>query len=75
MIAWTWLRQATAAARALDARGGAAGGAGDAARQFYSGKLHTAAFFFEHELPKTEAMAALLLSLNTTVSEMRPAWF
>ena len=46
MIAWTWLRQATAAARALGARGD--GGAGDAASQFYRGKLHTAAFFFEH---------------------------
>ena len=69
--AWMWLRMATAAARALERE--AAGG--EASRAFYEGKLHTCAFFYRHELPKTEVMAALLLSLDGTVAEMQPGWF
>ncbi|EOD18982.1 hypothetical protein EMIHUDRAFT_243448 [Emiliania huxleyi CCMP1516] len=37
--------------------------------------LHTAAYYFRHELPKTEPVAATLLSLDTTVREMRADWF
>ena len=32
-------------------------------------------FFHRHELPKTEAMATLLLALDPTVAEMQPGWF
>ena len=69
-VAWMWLRSASAAARGLSV------GADDADEEaFYRGKLHTCAFFFRHELPKAEASAALLLSLDVTVTEMEPGWF
>ena len=80
-VAWMWLRSATAATRGLAALG--EGGAADAATAseaeaggFYRGKLHTCTFFFRHEaMPKTEALAKLLLSKDPTVAEMRPGWF
>jgi len=67
VVGWMWLRLATAAARPAAAADGADG--------FYCGKLHTAAYYFRHELPKTEPVAATLLSLDTTVREMRADWF
>ena len=72
-IAWTWLRIATAAAQQQHALGAAE--AGGAADMFYQGKLHTAEWFFRHELPKCETLASLLLSLDLTNREMRPGWF
>lgn len=84
-VAWMWLRSAVAAARgldALDARAAgeatgaaAADGAESEEHSFYRGKLHTCLFFHRHELPKTEALAALLLSGDATVEKMRPSWF
>ena len=75
VAAWTWLRVATAAARGLERERARGRGESDAAILFYEGKLHTCRFFFRHELPKTEAWARLLMSLDDTVSEMRPGWF
>jgi len=67
VVGWMWIRLATAAARpAIDAA---------SSDGFYCGKLQTAAYFFRHELPKTTPVAATLLSLDTTVREMRPEWF
>ena len=67
IVGWMWIRLATAAARpAIDA---------DGSDGFYCGKLQTAAYFFRHELPKTAPVAATLLSLDTTVREMRSDWF
>ena len=77
VIAWTWLRIATAASQALDAQLASktpADPASDAER-YYEGKLHTCSFFFRHELPKTRVLAELLVSLDTTVAGMRPEWF
>lgn len=65
-----WLRMATAAARCLENEL-----VDESARGFYFGKLQTCKFFYRHELPKTEAMAALLLSLDATVPGMELHWF
>ena len=68
-VAWTWLRVAVAAARGLEREQ-----AGTPAALFYQGKLHTCAFFFRHELPRTEKLAELLESLDLTVRETEPGW-
>ncbi|MDC6240337.1 acyl-CoA dehydrogenase C-terminal domain-containing protein, partial [Ralstonia solanacearum] len=68
VIAWIWLEQALAAARALpDAQGDDAG--------FYRGKLQAARYFFQWELPKIDPQLALLASLDTTTLDMQDAWF
>ena len=67
LVASTWLRLATAAAPKHAAAAGADG--------FYKGKLQTCAFFCRHELPKTEALAELMLGADDTVEEMRSEWF
>jgi butyryl-CoA dehydrogenase len=68
VVAWMWLRQALAAARALE---GAAGAEAD----FYRGKLSACGYFFRWELPKTGPQLALLESLDPTCLAMEPAWF
>ncbi|WP_247538194.1 acyl-CoA dehydrogenase [Ralstonia pseudosolanacearum] len=68
VIAWIWLEQALAAARALP------GAQGDDAG-FYRGKLQAARYFFQWELPKTGPQLALLASLDTTTLDMQDAWF
>ena len=50
-------------------------GAGEEELGFYRGKLQTCAFFFRHELPRTEAMAKLLVSGDQTVADMKVGWF
>jgi hypothetical protein len=53
VVAWTWLRIATAATQALGRQPSSTGSPAHPDSQlFYEGKLHTAAFFFRHELPK-----------------------
>ena len=73
VAAWTWLRLATAAAAELDALAADRRDGADAL--FLRGKLHTCRFFFRHELPKTETLAALLLTMDPTVAEMEPGLF
>ncbi|WP_027480864.1 acyl-CoA dehydrogenase [Deinococcus pimensis] len=68
VIAWTWLRQATVAARALHAGAGA-----DA--DFYRGKLQTCRYFFTWDSPRVEQHARLLATLDPTTLEMRDEWF
>lgn len=67
VIAWMWLRQATAAARRL------AEGSGDA--DFLNGKLAACRYFFAYELPKARTQRALLETLDDTTLAMRPEWF
>lgn len=64
-IAWQWLRQAIAAARALPDAGGE-----DV--QFYQSKLHTCRYFFEYELPKTQGLRTRLLSPERVTLEVKP---
>jgi alkylation response protein AidB-like acyl-CoA dehydrogenase len=68
VIAWTWLRQAVRAERAL-------GGAQGDDKAFYQGKLQACQYFFRYELPKTAAQNELLRSLDPTCLEMRDEWF
>ncbi len=68
VIAWTWLRQAVLAERAI------AGAQGDD-KAFYQGKLQACQYFFRYELPKTAAQNELLRSLDPTCLEMRDEWF
>ena len=67
VIAWMWLRQATAAARRL------ADGSGDA--NFLDGKLAACRYFFTYELPKARTQRALLESLDDTTLAMKPEWY
>jgi alkylation response protein AidB-like acyl-CoA dehydrogenase len=68
VVAWMWLRQGIAAARAL-------GGANPADADFYAGKLSACRYFFGWELPKTAPQLALLERLDATCLDMQPAWF
>ncbi|MFN0163620.1 MAG: acyl-CoA dehydrogenase [Burkholderiales bacterium] len=67
VLAWIWLKQATLAARTLDA------GTPEAA--FYRGKLKAAEWFFRWELPKTVHWCELLSALDTTTLDMQDDWF
>jgi butyryl-CoA dehydrogenase len=61
VVGWLWLEQALAA----EGRDG----------DFYDGKRQAARYFQRWELPKVGPQLALLASLDTTVLEMRNAWF
>ncbi|CAJ0709427.1 MULTISPECIES: acyl-CoA dehydrogenase [Ralstonia] len=68
VVAWIWLEQALAAAKALpNAQGEDA--------DFYRGKLQAARYFFQWELPKIDPQIVLLGSLDTTTLDMQDAWF
>ena len=81
VIAWTWLRIATAALKGLDREYTVAAPSeqeqeqASAAQRFYEGKLHTCVFFFRHQLPQTRALAELLVSFDSCVADMQPDWF
>lgn len=68
VMAWLWLRQATAAVRGL-----AKGNAADT--DFYQGKLAACRYFFHWELPKTRAQFDLLESRDRTCLEAKADWF
>ena len=68
VVAWLWLREASAAQEALPSATGA-----DV--PFYEGKVATARYFFRHELVKTRAQADLLASLETSALDVRPGHF
>ena len=70
VIAWMWLRQETAALAGLHLAG-----VSDADAHFYEGKRRASAFFFAHELPKTDAQARLLMSLDDSVLTMPDVCF
>jgi alkylation response protein AidB-like acyl-CoA dehydrogenase len=67
VVAWLWLRQATAAAGALDR--------GSEETAFYEGKLAAARYCFGWMLPTTQASHALLRRLDNTCAAMRSEWF
>lgn len=67
VIAWMWLRQATAAVRKLRS------GEGDP--DFLKGKLVAFRYFLSYELPKTRTQRALLEGLDDTALTMKPGWF
>lgn len=69
VIGWIWLRQATVAARALQAN------PSDADVAFYAGKLHACQYFYRYELPKLAHWGRLLRAMDATTLEMREAWF
>jgi butyryl-CoA dehydrogenase len=69
VLAWTWLRQATVAQRALQAL------ADPADEAFYRGKLQAAQWFFRWELPKVATQLDLLRSRDDSHRAMRDEWF
>ena len=69
VLAWTWLRQAVVALRALDA------GVDATDEAFYRGKLQAAQWFFRWELPKVSTQLALLRTLDDSHRAMRDEWF
>ncbi|MEM6639715.1 MAG: acyl-CoA dehydrogenase [Pseudomonadota bacterium] len=68
VVAWMWLRMAITARRAQ-------ANASPVDQAFYRGKLSACAYFFRHELPRTEAQAALLARLDTTCLDVSPDEF
>jgi butyryl-CoA dehydrogenase len=70
VVGWLWLRQALAAAR-----GRARPGVSEADVAFYAGKLMTARWFFEHELPLVEHGARVLAQMDPILLELRPEHF
>jgi len=69
VVAWLWLREAAAAAAALE------NGADTTDAAFYHGKIYTARYFYNHELEKTVAQASLLQSFEDSTLVMRPEMF
>lgn len=69
VMAWTWLRQALAAADALEAA------VAPEQENFYRGKLQAAQFYFDWELPAIEAQGELLRSGNSVTCDMQSEWF
>lgn len=69
IVAWMWLRQANAAARAL----ASVTDAGE--RNFYQGKLQAARYFFHWELPTVAQDLVLLRNQDDTCFNMKPEWF
>ena len=61
VVAWMWLRQATAAEAAIRAGSGSA---------FHDGKIRACRYFFRWELPRIGAQAVLLQRLDQTCAEM-----
>nr|MBP6298325.1 acyl-CoA dehydrogenase [Anaerolineae bacterium] len=69
VAAWIWLQQAVVAANAL---------AADCRLEdqyFYLGKLQTARYYFQWELPKIASQAALLKRLDRIPLDMQDTWF
>ena len=68
VVAWLWLRQGVAAARALPQ-------AHEDDAAFYRGKIQACRWFFRHELPKADVHHALLRGLDDTALAMQTDWF
>jgi len=68
-IAWQWLLQATVARKAL------AGNPSSADVNFYQGKIHTCAYFFNYELPKIEGLAKRLQNSDGLTVAMKNEYF
>ncbi|MGX4675627.1 acyl-CoA dehydrogenase [SAR92 clade bacterium H246] len=70
VIAWIWLKQALVSAQNLDRSAPAS-----QSDHYYLGKIHTAKYFIECELPKTIQQAELLESNNQVTFEMQDRFF
>ena len=64
VMAWIWIEQALAAARASNRHD-----------DFYRGKMQACQYFIRWELPKVRPMLNLLDSLDTTTLDMKENWF
>ena len=69
VLAWIWLLQGRVASLALQAA--SSGGTAE----HYSGKLQAMRYFFQWELPQTEAQWGLLARCDRTAFDMRDNWF
>ena len=69
VISWLFLWQSIVAQKALDA------GANAADQNFYKGKLATARFYINHELPHLQANAQILKSSERTALDFDEEWF
>jgi Acetyl-CoA dehydrogenase C-terminal like/Acyl-CoA dehydrogenase, C-terminal domain len=68
-IAWMWLKQGVAAAKALENGTSLS----EDETIFYQSKLATMRYFFEYELPKTKALETQLLNFDKLTIEMETA--
>lgn len=69
LVSWVWLKQAVIAAQALTTE------LHPDEQNFYQGKLHTAQYYFQWELPEIKAQAELLQAADDTCLAMQDAWF
>ncbi len=67
-IGWQWLKQAVAAQKALTTA------EGESELNFYNGKVATADFYFEYELPKTRPLHEKLMSSNRVTMTVDKNW-
>lgn len=67
VVSWLFLWQSVVAERAV--------GAGAADRRFYAGKLATARFYINNELPYLHAAAQILKSGERTALDFKEEWF
>jgi alkylation response protein AidB-like acyl-CoA dehydrogenase len=67
-IGWQWLKQAVAAQKALETA------EGESELNFYHGKIATADFYFEYELPKTRPLHERLVSTNRVTMNVDKNW-
>jgi butyryl-CoA dehydrogenase len=66
-IAWMWLRQSESAQKALND--------GASEQDFYFGKIETARYFMEYELPKINGFTERFRSNSYPTIEMQRDWF
>lgn len=67
VIAWMWLRQASAAAELL--------GRNEGDQAFLRGKLQACRYFYAHELPHAAARRDILNRIDDTTMNMQTDWF
>jgi alkylation response protein AidB-like acyl-CoA dehydrogenase len=67
-IGWQWLKQAVVAQKAL------VNAEGESELNFYHGKVATANFYFEYELPKTRPLHEKLMSTNRVTMDVDKNW-
>ena len=67
VISWQFLKQSVVAQKALDA--------GTPEEAFYKGKLATARFYINNELPKAYATSGILKSGERTALDFEEEWF
>lgn len=69
VIGWQWLLQAAVAKEKL------AAGASESDRAFYEGKLCTAQYWLQTEMPRIEQLAELCRNGEDSYARMHPDWF